>query len=252
MANAYYTLVTATGRALEAQAKASNTALKLTRMAVGDSLGAEYDPTGSETKLKRERWRGNLNTLSVHPDHPNWLIAEAVLPDAAGGWWIREVGLLTATGTLYAIAKYPPTYKPVLADGGNKMLYIRMIFEVTNTANVTLQVDPSVVLATRSYVDDRHQALHLSQTALAAVQVDTMHRQVVSNEQEATRDATVQQTLAELAVGQTQAAQRLRNTERRLADRQQALTAAFAAMACAQIQTMTRQIEHEHRLPVNP
>jgi len=180
MANEYYTLVTNAGRALEVQAKASNVPVKLTQMAVGDGgvNGENFAPSGTQTTLAGERWRGNLNTLSVHPDNPTWLVAEAVLPDDVGGWWIREVGLFSDTGVLYAIAKYPPTFKPVLADGANKMLYLRMIFEVTNTASVTLQVDPSIVLATRAHVDDRYALLHQSLITLAATQIQTMQRQI--------------------------------------------------------------------------
>jgi len=178
MANDYPTLVTLAGRALEVQAKASNVPLKLTHMAVGDAgdnSASGWHPTGAETTLVRERWRGQINTLMQHPDHPAWLVAEAVLPDDAGGWWIREVGLFTETGTLYAIAKYPPTFKPVLADGVAKMLYIRMIFKVTNAASVTLQVDPSIVLATRSFVQDKHDA------ALALINSHTHATQDISD-----------------------------------------------------------------------
>jgi len=178
MANQYPSIVTVAGRAGEVQAKASNVPLRLTTMAVGDGNGSEYWPTGSETVLKRERWRGNLNRLAVHPDNPTWLLAEAVLPDDAGGWWIREMGLFTDTGLLYAIGRYPPTFKPLLADGISSMLYLRMIFEVTNAASVTLQVDPSIVLATRAYVQDRYDALFAAQMGLAAAQIQTMNRQL--------------------------------------------------------------------------
>lgn len=145
----FYSLITAAGRALEVQAKASNVPLKLSLMAVGDGGGAAYNPIGTEGALRGEKWRGNLNSLLPHPKNPAWLIAECILPDQEGGWWVREVGLLTEADVLYAIAKYPPTFKPVLASGAGKMLYVRMIFEVTNAASVQLQVDPSVVLATR-------------------------------------------------------------------------------------------------------
>jgi len=248
MANEYYTLVTAAGRALEVQAKANNVPLKLTRMAVGDGNGSEYSPSGAETKLKRERWRGNLNTLSAHPDHPNWLIAEAVLPDEVGGWWIREVGLFASTGVLYAIAKYPPTYKPVLADGADKMLYLRMIFEVTNTASVTLQVDPSIVLATRTYVDERHDTLHRSQAALAAAQVDTMRRQIAHDDQLADSNGTLHQSLTALAAEQDHVAQRQAEHARQMLYRREEIDRTLTAVAAAQVQTMHRQVVHDAQL----
>ncbi len=45
-----------------------------------------YEPTASQTNLRHEVWRGEMNTLTVAPNNPNWLIAELVLPEtlAAG------------------------------------------------------------------------------------------------------------------------------------------------------------------------
>ncbi|XLM21028.1 phage tail protein, partial [Chromobacterium piscinae] len=93
--------------------------------------------------------------LSTDPANPNWIIAELVIPDEVGGFTIREVGVFDAAGALIAVGKFPESYKPVLADGANKQLYVRLIMEVSNAAAVTLQVDPSVVLATRATVDQR-------------------------------------------------------------------------------------------------
>jgi len=175
-----------------------------------------------------------------------------VLPDDSGGWWIREVWLITHTGVLlYAIAKYPPTYKPVLADGANKMLYLRMIFEVTNAASVTLQVDPSIVLATRAYVDERHDVLHLSQAALAAAQVQTMHRQIVHDDQMADSHAALQQTLTVLSAEQNQAIQRQTEHARQMVYRHEEIDQALTAVAVAQVQTMHRQVIHDDQITNN-
>ena len=116
----YYTIVTAAGLALEAAAKVNNTPIKLTQMAVGDSNGAEYDPDGSETALRNQKWRGALNALTRDADNANWWIPEAVLPDDVGGFTKREVGIYTDTGVLYAIGKYPPSYKPILTHGSGR------------------------------------------------------------------------------------------------------------------------------------
>jgi len=266
MANEYYTIVTNAGRALEVQAKANNVPLKLTQMAVGDggANGNNFAPSATQTKLVGERWRGNLNTLSIHTDTPTWLVAEAVLPNEVGGWWIREVGLFSQTGVLYAIAKYPPTYKPILADGANKMLYLRMIFEVTNTANVTLQVDPSIVMATRAYVEDRVDVLYRAQAAQANVQVQTLHRQLDARAYVDEKHQALQQqhqTLRqELHRAQTaQAGVQVQTLHRQLDARayvdekhqalqqqhqalQQELHRAQAAQAGVQVQTLNRQL----------
>ena len=156
MANEFFTILTATGRNKLAAATATGTALTLTQMAVGDGdNGAYYSPTEAQTALKHEVWRGAINHLAVDANNPNWIVAELVIPDNVGGFYIREVGLFDSTGAMIAVGKFPESYKPTLAAGSNKQLYVRMILEVANTSAVTLLVDPSVVLATRQYCDDK-------------------------------------------------------------------------------------------------
>jgi phage-related tail fiber protein len=75
------------------------------------------------------------------------------IPPDVGGWYVREAGLWTDTGVLYAIVKYPESFKPVLATSGSgKEFYIRSIFETSNASLVTLLIDDTVVKATRAWV----------------------------------------------------------------------------------------------------
>ncbi|ECE8800762.1 phage tail protein [Salmonella enterica subsp. enterica serovar Vinohrady] len=155
MDNEFYTLLTDRGMAKIASALADKKQLHLQKMAVGDGGGQYYEPTASQTKLRYEVWRGEINTLTVAPNNPNWLIAELVLPEDVGGWYVREVGVFDDEGELIAIGKFPESYKPLLPGGCGKQVCIRLIMEVSNTTAVTLTVDPSIVLATRDYVDAR-------------------------------------------------------------------------------------------------
>lgn len=83
------------------------------------------------------------------------IIAEQIIPENEGGFWIREIGLYDDEGVLIAVANCPETYKPQLQEGSGRTQTIRMILVVTNTEAITLKIDPSVVLATRKYVDDK-------------------------------------------------------------------------------------------------
>ncbi|EBJ9135728.1 phage tail protein, partial [Salmonella enterica] len=151
----FYTLLTDWGMAKIASALADKKQIHLQKMAVGDGGGQYYEPTASQTNLRHEVWRGEMNTLTVAPNNPNWLIAELVLPEDVGGWYVREVGVFDDEGELIAIGKFPESYKPLLPGGCGKQVCIRLIMEVSNTTAVTLTVDPSIVLATRDYVDAR-------------------------------------------------------------------------------------------------
>jgi len=149
----YYTLLTNAGIAYENACKAAGVPIKLTQMSVGDGNGAVYNPAATATALKREVWRGPLNALFQDEKNPSWLLAEVTIPPEVGGWYVREAGLWTDTGILYAIVKYPESFKPVLATSGSgKEFYIRSIFETSNAAQVTLLIDDTVVKATRAWV----------------------------------------------------------------------------------------------------
>ncbi|WPC30564.1 phage tail protein [Pseudomonas moraviensis] len=149
----YYTLLTNAGIAYETACKAAGTPIKLTQISVGDGGGAVYNPAATATALKREVWRGPLNALFQDEKNPSWLLAEVTIPPDVGGWYAREAGLWTDTGILYAIVKYPESFKPVLATSGSgKEFYIRSIFETSNASLVTLLIDDTVVKATRAWV----------------------------------------------------------------------------------------------------
>ncbi|WP_256668940.1 phage tail protein [Pseudomonas sp. C2B4] len=149
----YYTLLTNAGIAYETACKAAGVPIKLSQISVGDGAGAIYNPAATDTALKREVWRGPLNALFQDEKNPSWLLAEVTIPPEVGGWYVREAGLWTDTGILYAIVKYPESFKPVLATSGSgKEFYIRSIFETSNAALVTLLIDDTVVKATRAWV----------------------------------------------------------------------------------------------------
>jgi phage-related tail fiber protein len=149
----YYTLLTDAGIAYETACKAAGTPIKLSQISVGDGGGAVYNPAATATALKREVWRGPLNALFQDENNPSWLLAEVTIPPEVGGWYVREAGIWTDTGVLYAIVKYPESFKPVLATSGSgKEFYIRSIFETSNAALVTLLIDDTVVKATRAWV----------------------------------------------------------------------------------------------------
>ncbi|MFQ1012673.1 phage tail protein [Gilliamella apicola] len=154
MSQTYYTLLTKTGAILLANATALGVPLKLTHMAVGDGNGNMTKPDANQTKLIREVRRAAINTLFVDKENPNQIIAEQIIPEAEGGWFIHEIGLFDDKGNMIAIGNCPATYKPKLAEGSGRTQVIRMIIIVDNTQSIEIKIDPAVVLSTRQYVDD--------------------------------------------------------------------------------------------------
>lgn len=155
MSAKFYTLLTDIGAAKLASAAALGVPLKITHMAVGSGGGALPTPNAQQTALVTEEHRAALNMLYIDPQNSSQIIAEQVIPENEGGWWIREVGLFDETGALIAVGNCPESYKPKLAEGSGRTQTVRMVLITSSTDNITLKIDPAVVLATRKYVDDK-------------------------------------------------------------------------------------------------
>ncbi|WP_242488334.1 phage tail protein [Pseudomonas sp. TH34] len=149
----FFAILTAVGEAKQANADALGVPWTFAQMGVGDANGTDPIPSRTQTKLINERRRAPLNQVKVDPKNASVIIAEQIIPESIGGWWIREIGLYDAAGDLVAIANCAPTFKPLLTQGSGRTQVIRINLIVSNTSNIELKIDPSVVLATREYVD---------------------------------------------------------------------------------------------------
>jgi hypothetical protein len=151
----YFAILTQVGEAKLANAIALGQTLKLKNLAVGDGNGNLPMPSRTQKALVREVRRAGLNQLTVDPANPSQIIVEQVLPEDVGGWWIREIGIYDEAGDLCAVANCPPSYKPLMLEGSGRTQVVRIVLIVASTAAIELKIDPSVILATRKYVDDQ-------------------------------------------------------------------------------------------------
>ena len=142
MTQEYYSIITNAGLLKNAAANAPGGSLvNLTHLAVGD---ASYNPTGTATALQNEKHRTTLTHVVIDEDNPNQLIVEAVINETVGPFYIREVGIFDENGDLFAIGKYPETFKPDLPAGSGKRLYIRMILGFASSPNVELIISDDI------------------------------------------------------------------------------------------------------------
>ncbi len=151
----FFAILTDVGAAKLANANVLSVPWNITEMGLGDANDTEPQPSAKQTKLINEWRRRPLNQLRIDPVNPAVIIAEQVIPADEGGRWIREVGLYDADGDLVAVANCAPRFKPVLSQGSGRTQVVRMNLIVSSTAQISLKIDPSVVLATREYVDSR-------------------------------------------------------------------------------------------------
>lgn len=151
----FYTIFTQVGAAKLANATALGTHVELTAMAVGDGNGKLPTPSEKQTALVHEVRRAPLNSIRIDDKNPSWIICEQVIPESIGGWTIREIGLFDKDNDLIAVGNFPETYKPVVSENSGRTQTIRVVLEVSSTETMELKIDPSVVLATREYVDNQ-------------------------------------------------------------------------------------------------
>jgi phage-related tail fiber protein len=145
MTQEYYSLVTNNGLLKEAAANISGKVpINLTTMAIGDANGMSYNPDGSATSLVHEVYRTPLTHVAIDENNPNQLIIEAVINETIGPFYIREVGIFDSDGDLFAIGKYPETFKPDLPSGSGKRLYIRMILGFVSSPQVNLIISDDI------------------------------------------------------------------------------------------------------------
>ncbi|HHP7484048.1 TPA: phage tail protein [Klebsiella pneumoniae] len=149
---AYLTLLTEYGSQRIAQAALSGASVDFAEMAVGDGGGKVPAPSAGQTRLVNEVYRAPLNRVVIADDAANIIRTEMIMLPQVGGFWIREAALYDGAGKCLAVASLPPSYKPKLSEGSGRMHAINLWIAVSNTAQVELKADPSVILATEGEV----------------------------------------------------------------------------------------------------
>lgn len=154
MANTYYTILTNAGLAKDAAAQASGTQIVLATMSVGDGGGNPTTPDPTQAALVNQVFSASVNAIAPNPSNPLQYTAELVVPASAGGFTIREAGLWTSDGVLFAVANTPQVYKPSTTEGAYGDTIVQMVFTVANADTVSLVVDPTISVATRDWVEN--------------------------------------------------------------------------------------------------
>lgn len=155
MAVKYKSVVTTAGQARIAAAMQGGTQVDIKTMVVGDGNGQPTTPVASQTTLVHEVYRKAINSVKVDKTHKNWLVTEVIIPASAGGFWMRELGLLAGDGTLLAVCNMAETYKPALEEGSGRTQTLRMVIAVSGSEAIALTLDDSLVFATEEYVNQQ-------------------------------------------------------------------------------------------------
>ncbi|MEG8850984.1 phage tail protein [Klebsiella pneumoniae] len=148
MENTYWTMLTPAGEAKLAAAALTGEPVGFSHMGVGDGGGTTPLPYATQAGLINELYRAPLNRLVIADSDANIIRAEMVMFPQVGGFWLREAALYDDEGVCLALANLPPSYKPLLTEGSGRLQSVNLWIAVSNTADVELKADPSVILAT--------------------------------------------------------------------------------------------------------
>ncbi|MFT7086998.1 MAG: hypothetical protein ACJAZX_000421 [Rickettsiales bacterium] len=158
MTTTYYSFITHKGLLKHAKAAGTPTKLDLAKIIIGDG---QADPSPEDESLQNKlEFETPITHIKVDGTNPNQLIVEGVFDEEIGPFTMREVGVVDSDGDLFAIAKFPETFKPNLPSGVGKKLYIRMILGFANSPNVNLissniNTDPNFSTRIDEELDDR-------------------------------------------------------------------------------------------------
>ena len=148
----YSAFLTAAGIEKMATAAVSGVPVDFSVMAVGDGGGEAVTPDPMQESLINEVYRAPLNRLVIADQAANVIRAEMIILPQAGGFWLREAALYDDNGVCLAVASLPPSYKPQLTQGSGRLHAVNLWIAVSNTADVELKADPSVILASMEEV----------------------------------------------------------------------------------------------------
>ena len=149
----YCSIVTDIGEQLMTQAIAEGKKVNITKIAVGDGEGSYYKPSATQTKLKNELWRGDINSCEISSDSQNIIVTKAIIPGEIGGFTIREMGVFDPDGHMIAVGNTPATPKVTIRDGIINEMSLLMEIVLVNVDAVELLIYPNVVTATKGELE---------------------------------------------------------------------------------------------------
>ncbi len=146
----YYTILTKIGIAKFIAARASGNGVNLKSFKLSSKV---ILPSEEMQSLEEIVYEANINSKSVDENNPNYINLMCYVPSDIGGFEINAIGIYDEVGDLLAVGNLPRTYKPILKEGSAKELMIKIVMELSNAEEVILKLEPSVIMASRDYVD---------------------------------------------------------------------------------------------------
>ncbi|MDN8599012.1 phage tail protein [Citrobacter sp. S2-9] len=131
----FYAILTDKGAALEAAALATGVPVTLNKFVIGDGGGNSVTPDPTRTSLVHEVYRGDIKSAEAQDNQVTFTL---YVPPEAGGYTIREAGILASDGTLYSLSNSPDILKPTESNGAVISITFKYVLAVSSTSTVTV------------------------------------------------------------------------------------------------------------------
>ncbi len=131
----------------------TGTPLVLEKFAVGSG---ELEPSEAQTALQDEKFRTYISNISQGVIDKSNLLLNCVIPSDSGieeSFTINELGLFDVVGDLIAIAKVPSSDYVVNTSGVSSEKVYNITLKVSNTAEVTLNLNTSTLATAGSVAE---------------------------------------------------------------------------------------------------
>lgn len=168
----YYAVLTEAGARLEAKALAEGRPLLLTHIAVGDANLEDFEPSPDALALRNEKLRRPIEYRDIDGNDPNIAILHAMIPANAGGFWIRELGVMghlegDAEEVLYAYANHAPYYKMLPQEGQTITHEIAVPILQSSRATLIISVSDDGYVLRREFYGEMRSAYACQASILA-------------------------------------------------------------------------------------
>ena len=148
----YYILLTNYGKQVIANAHTA-TPIQLVSVVLGDANNQPYLPESrlGETGLVHETARVPVTRVKVVDD--TTVEVTAIVASNIGGFNIHEIGIVDVTGKLVYVGNFHGGYRPLLTEGAGGDMELVFSITANNLAQVLIEVDPTVVTASKAWVN---------------------------------------------------------------------------------------------------
>ena len=148
----YYILLTNYGKQVIANAHTA-TPIQLVSVVLGDANNQPYLPESrlGETGLVHETARVPVTRVKVVDS--NTVEVTAIVASNIGGFNIHEIGIVDVTGKLVYVGNFHGGYRPLLTEGAGGDMELVFSITANNLAQVLIEVDPTVVTASKAWVN---------------------------------------------------------------------------------------------------